>query len=39
MSNPTIADLVTLTGSWILDPNRTVIGFQTKIVWLIKRGL
>jgi polyisoprenoid-binding protein YceI len=36
MSNPTIADLATLTGSWILDPNRAVIGFRTKIMWLIK---
>lgn len=36
MSNPMITDIATLTGSWILDPNRTVIGFQTKIVWLIK---
>jgi polyisoprenoid-binding protein YceI len=36
MSNPIITDLATLKGSWILDSNRTVIGFHTKIMWLIK---
>jgi polyisoprenoid-binding protein YceI len=36
MSSPTITTLATLTGSWILDPNRTVIGFQTKIMRVIK---
>jgi polyisoprenoid-binding protein YceI len=36
MSNPTIANLASLTGSWILDPNRTVIRFQTRIMRVIK---
>ena len=36
MSSPTITTLETLTGSWILDPNRTVIRFQTKIMRVIK---
>jgi len=36
MSSPTITNLETLTGSWILDPNRTVIRFQTKIMRVIK---
>jgi polyisoprenoid-binding protein YceI len=36
MSSPTITKLETLTGSWILDPNRTVIRFQTKIMRVIK---
>jgi polyisoprenoid-binding protein YceI len=36
MSSPTITTLETLTGSWILDPNRTMIRFQTKIMRVIK---
>jgi polyisoprenoid-binding protein YceI len=36
MSNPTTTDLASLTGSWILDPNRTVIQFQTSIMRVIK---
>ena len=36
MSNPTtVTNLATLTGSWILDPNRTVIRFQTSIMRVI----
>jgi polyisoprenoid-binding protein YceI len=36
MSNPTtVTNLATLTGSWILDPNRTVIRFQTSILRVI----
>jgi polyisoprenoid-binding protein YceI len=36
MSNPSIGNLASLTGSWILDPNRTVIRFQTSIFRVIK---
>jgi polyisoprenoid-binding protein YceI len=36
MGNPTITNLATLTGAWILDPNGTVIRFQTSIMRLIK---
>jgi polyisoprenoid-binding protein YceI len=36
MSNPTTTNLASLTGSWILDPNRTVIRFQTRIMRVIK---
>jgi len=36
MSNPTITNLATLTGTWILDPSRTAIRFQTKIMRVIK---
>jgi polyisoprenoid-binding protein YceI len=36
MSNPTITNLASLTGAWILDPNRTVIRFQTSIMRVIK---
>ena len=28
-------DLTCFTGSWVLDPDRTVIKFQTKILWVI----
>ena len=28
-------DLTRFTGSWVLDPDRTVIKFQTKILWVI----
>lgn len=31
----TLTDPTTFTGSWVLDPNRTVIRFQTKILWVI----
>jgi polyisoprenoid-binding protein YceI len=36
MGNPTSTKLASLTGSWILDPNRTVIRFQTSIIRVIK---
>jgi polyisoprenoid-binding protein YceI len=36
MSNPTITNLASLTGSWILDPSKTMIRFQTSIVRVIK---
>jgi polyisoprenoid-binding protein YceI len=36
MSNPTTTNLATLTGTWILDPSRTAIRFQTKIMRVIK---
>jgi polyisoprenoid-binding protein YceI len=36
MSSPTITNLASVTGSWILDPSRTVIRFQTSILRVIK---
>jgi polyisoprenoid-binding protein YceI len=30
----TPTELSTLTGSWVLDPQRTTIEFQTKILWI-----
>jgi polyisoprenoid-binding protein YceI len=36
MSSPTITNLASLTGSWILDPSKTMIRFQTSIVRVIK---
>ena len=31
----TITDSTTLTGSWVLDTDRTVIRFETKMMWVI----
>lgn len=36
MSNPTITNLATLTGTWILDPSLTAIRFRTTIMRVIK---
>ncbi|MBB5166733.1 YceI family protein [Mycobacterium sp. AZCC_0083] len=36
MSSPTITNLASVTGSWILDPSRTVIRFQTSVLRVIK---
>jgi polyisoprenoid-binding protein YceI len=34
MTVDTTRELSTLTGSWVLDPQRTTIEFQTKILWI-----
>jgi polyisoprenoid-binding protein YceI len=34
MTIDTTTELSTLTGSWVLDPQRTTIEFQTKILWM-----
>src|ERR1700733_4583385 len=34
MTIDTPTELRTLTGSWVLDPQRTTIEFQTKILWI-----
>jgi hypothetical protein len=34
MTIDTPTELSTLTGSWVLDPQRTTIEFQTKILWI-----
>jgi polyisoprenoid-binding protein YceI len=34
MTIDTTTELSTLTGSWVLDPQRTTIEFQTKILWI-----
>jgi polyisoprenoid-binding protein YceI len=34
MTIDTPTELSTLTGSWVLDPQRTTIEFQTRILWI-----